>query len=33
MKTLKNELLHGVSHGANDKSNELIELPFTTIQG
>jgi len=29
MKVSRNELLHGVDYGTNDKSNEPIELPST----
>jgi len=31
-KTLKGEPLHGVGHGANDKSNEPVQPPSTTIK-
>ncbi len=32
-KASKIELLHGIGHGADDKSNELVEPPSTTIKG
>jgi hypothetical protein len=33
MEALKGEFSHGVGRGANDKSNEPLQHPFTTTKG
>jgi len=33
MEAFKGELLHGGGHGANDKSNEPLQPPYTTTKG
>jgi len=33
MKVVRNELSHGVGHGANDKTNEPLQPPSTTTKG